>query len=1465
MPITATITQFSGGLNAGVNECIGSFYDSLKQRILWFNWNSEGQHGIYQLKLQTGVITPLLICFVDSTTDILGFDLDFPIPSVNIVYTTESDGDILTWTARNKRPKQLNILNAENNLYGGNWLEEYLDVQSAPPSIPIKCAYEDDSTVVVNNVRKFIYKFKYRFWYDNFEKSVWSAWSEMPIPFKYTDTTVDQDVTKNARIALVFQTGLPNAKRIEVAACQNEGNGFSDFFSVIVLNKSILSIPDNDVYIWNFFNNEAYSNVDVEESILPFDWLPDLANTQELLNGNVIIYGGITEGHDPIVPDVSVTTLGDAYPLSVNISSKMSVTQNGLPGVGDTGDIHFVILGNPVLGAVYSATVFDGMADVTVAYTTVIADVDGNGRISTGSVIAGLLASAVGLGFTVVSTNFQNLIISGAGAILKNDTSYFVDSTLTGIFGVVHSANTVTFTAGALYLPFFTKGVQFIIPDFVNNGEIMTVVSSVVSGGDLVITVQYTVVTETLVAPGTLFFINPLNASIPAYDPKSKRNLGLVYFDEKGKTNGVTTRESFNANLPSLITTFNSGDRTSAIFYVPYIIPTINHRPPIWAKYYQWVRTKNLTKSRYLFWVSQNTYKDDKYAYISIDSINSYKKLNSKSIIAYDFVQGDRIKFYIQYRISPVFSTTVPPYNFPYVKYTDEKDFEIFEQVIDPDINGVVRKGQYLKIILPVITPDVFDFGDGLSDLYNNYYIEIYSPAQSVANDLSQYFEYSEEFAVGNPGTDTRYHQGQLQNQTPNLSQPATFLFNKGDGYYRTREINNGLTFNYDIIADVYSGLGPTIMGQTLVSQTIDDPNCVAYSIPMQKPYNANLLAKDGATLYNKIPKRYFHIKGTITLLTKAALGAGEYVSIIAIGNAFTTGTSGLGSNVGPTPSGTTVTFDIDFSTFYNRQDNVTMENGGAFFLTYNSNNQFFGCELLSGNLVYTEISKVFDVGVFDENYSDFFISKINSNGRSWVVDADQKTTYFSTLVRWGLAYQQNTNINQINRFFPQNLDEVDRAKGDIQRFKARDRILRVFQNRACGQYGVFAKFIQNNAGKPELVTTNEIITKDNINYYAGIFGLGNQYTGLVSAKVQDYVPDPVRAYETRLSDDGLIPISELYKGQFLIQPLLVPYNKNYLRPDGSKAKILGAYNYAEEEYITILQGGTLALPTNTLTFTDEILEDTAYSVTFAGIPVAGYNITITVHNNNGQTGVFEYVVLVSDTISSINTAIAAIVNATDNYTATVVMGAIGISNKDTESEITSATTTIIADTVDTIPDVAFSFNEKRNSYCTFFNFHPEWIMSAENILYSWVNGQIYVHNDEVKRSNFYGVQYPSSITLVFNDKQPIRKKYLSMGYQSNQIFTAPTIGDIITSMVSPQTGLAQISQLLGVDFTLEENVRTAAFLFDANSLSDPREALVNGAFLGGNWLQIKLVYSGSEYAWIYLPYISYEISNRNF
>lgn len=136
-------------------------------------------------------------------------------------------------------------------------------------------------------------------------------------------------------------------------------------------------------------------------------------------------------------------------------------------------------------------------------------------------------------------------------------------------------------------------------------------------------------------------------------------------------------------------------------------------------------------------------------------------------------------------------------------------------------------------------------------------------------------------------------------------------------------------------------------------------------------------------------------------------------------------------------------------------------------------------------------------------------------------------------------------------------MDAIDRSRGDIRRLKARDRILRVFQDRSVGQYGIYSRYIQNNEGETQLTTTNEIITANNINYYSGFYGVGQYPTNLTSTPYADYFTDMATGRGIRLGADGFTDLGVLYKGQYTFPKWVLNYSQTILRSNGTKAKVM--------------------------------------------------------------------------------------------------------------------------------------------------------------------------------------------------------------------------------------------------------------------------------------------------------------------
>jgi hypothetical protein len=412
-------------------------------------------------------------------------------------------------------------------------------------------------------------------------------------------------------------------------------------------------------------------------------------------------------------------------------------------------------------------------------------------------------------------------------------------------------------------------------------------------------------------------------------------------------------------------------------------------------------------------------------------------------------------------------------------------------------------------------------------------------------------------------------------------------------------------------------------------------------------------------------------------------------------------------------------------------------------------------------------IERNYTVNVIDPNFSDFFPSKANSNGRPSIVDINAAQVYNPVLLRWGLLYTAGSNINQTNRFREVNFDEVSRGKGSIQIMDAEMDAgeLKIIQELGACRKTIYGKLIQDSQGTNLLTTVDGILAKNNHDYYLNSQGIGTHPLSYVRSKTASYYINPVTGEQIRLSQDGITSISVQNKGQFYIKSLLTPYNDNYVRANGSLSQIIQYFDFYENQCVTILQGGILS-----------------------GVSINNY---------------------------------------------------------------------------------MFSFNEKRNAYCCFYdtvngNSAPEMAIATGKNAYFWKAGRMYIQNDNGKNRTFLGDIFYPSVTLVFNSQPAIKKTFEALAYQANQYWVADTNGDILTSQPNEQTGLPQVSQLKQIDFEVNEGVYYAGLLCDANSGLDPQEALVNGDILKGVWIQIKLTYKGSDFSYLYLPYIKSDLSPRN-
>lgn len=1395
-------------LPSGVNVCIGRKYDAVINRVFYFNYNSLGTHGIYILNGDETVNT-LIQTGTNTSGDPLGFDANVSIDSIDILYGDHVDGDILYYVDSLLRPTKINI----NRYLAGAYnpiLRNYIDVAKAPPQMPVKCVYENESgnttvtttvlnggrstpvnllsgvttdfgsfptfsgslftangsfneftytgttntvtlnvnipvsynqtgivtaslllngstiagtsqsfysgfgsgtytnttavvlnngdkikvqfysttnivyttyffvmltgtltgtqltttstsLLTVNNVRNSLFQFKYRFVYDDNEKSVWSTNSIIPLPNQSYNTLTNNDFTLNSRISLFFSTGDVNVKKIEIAAKQVKDGATSDYFLIDSLDKTLLSIPSNDVYWYKFYNGDTYNSIDIKESILLQSLVPQTTACQALLNGNVLSYGNITEGYNAVNSSIGINLISaSSYFFDYN-GLLFFATVNGVDSgsKGTTLKLYLYGTGTNTSGTV--TTLDNGAANFVInavngsgtSIGTTYNNSNNNPTVS--SVLTAISASLVTNGFTQVSL---------VGNILT--MSYPTDITL-------YSSGLSTTGVGS-ESPHNSLGVTF------------------------------------------------------AYPPKSNYTTGIMYFDGAGRTNGATV---------PLSASFTTSTDDNSVIGHPQL--QINHRPPTWATSYSVVRSKNLTYNKRLTWVTNGAYADSnpnilgvQYAYLEIDNISEYNNLiqATQGVVGYTFAKGDRVRIYNIWDATGTAATLGAVY-----------DYEVLGTVNSVIINGITKIGNFLQIYYPsadIAGNSNYKFDGSPNFLAYQILVYNYTSHSNTGNEV--YFEFGKMFGIGNAGTVNAYHIGQEQTQTSTLSTPALVGIGNGDFFNRVRSVPIGQTYTYTALGFgngfIYIAPQLTLTGSTFtnslysVQSSVQDQSNTLYpaDYTSSKAFFLNASTTQSVTV---------RVRATIPVTVDGSTSTGVLLQAVNSG-----GTYNLVTSVTPIAMVVNTAYNITVDSTI-----IVQPQGRLHFIIQNTS-QVINQHVVGFTLTLDVVINV-NIPIVESSFSDVYSLVTNSNGRPTLVDVNAKQTTYSTLFRYSEPYQLGTNINQTNLFYDLNSDEFTKDFGDIIRLKVHERELRVYQKIRVGVVGIYAKFIKDQTGTNSLVTSDTIITKNNINYYIGDNGLSIP-SALVTEGNVDYFPSINKGEIIRLSQDGMTSISSLYKIKSWSGVNVQKFSTDSAYTYGGKARIVGTYNYIKDrhgEVIFCLQGAS---------------DKTPYTI---------------------------------------------------------------------------------------------SFDEDRNEFSSFYDFHPDQILCAGNKLITWLNGRVYVHDNSSAYNTFYGTSYPSKIELVCNKGGQFKKDFTYLTYiaPSTQTWTAANIADVTTS-------IGQQSNLIASDFDWREGRWDAPFQRDNNGAN----GVIDGDYLKGEWLFVRLQLTSSTLATLNSASISFLESPKN-
>jgi hypothetical protein len=344
----------SYSLPRGVNVVIGAYGYTLRNTIIYFVYNYNDKHSILQYSNTTKTVTKIFENVTDSDgEDVLGFTRYGRITSIAVFPRQQGEGDLLIFLDSLGRPTIMNI----ERFIAGEYTpvtRDIIDFAKRVPLSPPTCVYANDNTKTVNNTRNKLFRFAYRWVFDDFEKSTISPISAVPLPENILDDEFTSDSTNNNQITVSLNTGPKNVAKIELlVSIADRTNIWSDFGLVDSIDKAAEGYDDDQDIPYLFYNDATYPIIPVTETGLLFDYVPHSANAMCMPNGNVVMFSGITEGYNRDIDanvEVSVLTTeaGDGIPTgSLNVTvyrpnpGAVSFTFSGIPPAGTEIEVIF--------------------------------------------------------------------------------------------------------------------------------------------------------------------------------------------------------------------------------------------------------------------------------------------------------------------------------------------------------------------------------------------------------------------------------------------------------------------------------------------------------------------------------------------------------------------------------------------------------------------------------------------------------------------------------------------------------------------------------------------------------------------------------------------------------------------------------------------------------------------------------------------------------------------------------------------------------------------------------------------------------------------------------------------------------------------------------------------------------------------------------------------------------------------
>lgn len=784
-------TQIPYTQPAGTNVCIGAQSDESRNRIYFANYNSNGYHTWWILDTINNTISKLL----QSITDTGGIDIFRWQPAYRIMHIDIVDHNLLYWTDWGlNKARKFNITKAQDKTdtgYGPLILEDYVTAAKLPPIYAPTCVYFTDITRNSNQVFGLLFKFCYRYVYDDGEKSNYGDYSLVPKPINQSYLGVSAINTDNNAINVQINTGSKLVVKIEVAVQINS----LLFVTCAVLHKDELALADNTNYTYVFYNDTANTATDPEKIIRPYSFLPRFPKCQSKVN-DAITYTNFKEGWPNVV-----------------VNAKVDLSYQDLYLPDETDDE----LNSPAITITFVTAV--SLRDISILPRF----------IATWHFIIGSDVKA-GNNFVVNATNgrsdhFYNNFLATLG---DNATSIAnkIKSFLRGLNrGYPDTGNGISNESTDM-----SGNVSF---DFSYAGSINQSPISMSGSVNAVNTVT----------------LKDNGISISLINPGDTRNYAFMYIDDDEIKSLGYTSLAMQIRTP-YVTEPGIGELKQPIHTI-----SVMHQPPLRAKYWQLVRTSDNTNFieiliQQVIAVQASASDSGQYLDLVVGSLFTYQKIHPNTILKYDFEKGDRlrlIKDEVAATLYPYLETEVLSYSIDTEEVVNSSitvygtDHATPSDPVRPDyvgknilidgnertiigisgadyvLDNIINAGNVASPTTTIVPSYTFIDRRGIVRIKQPVGItvadfskvQLYKPQKNTNDADYRIFQLcGQKYEVSNYGTDQRAHRGNQQDQDGTntgtlISTPAIVKVTDGEAYIRYRELpTNNQPTNAQVIAD---------------------------------------------------------------------------------------------------------------------------------------------------------------------------------------------------------------------------------------------------------------------------------------------------------------------------------------------------------------------------------------------------------------------------------------------------------------------------------------------------------------------------------------------------------------------------------------------------------------------------------------------------------------------------------------